>query len=955
MRTREEFLRFVLPTKGNYCLWVCKGVGENIRQELFSSVEELLSKVDVWVEREYNVFFALGSFQTLANRTQENVEAVKSFFLDLDAGENKKNAYPTTEDALVALKGFIKKIGFPKPNIIKSGSGLHVYWVFDKEIPKDEWQPYADGFKQLCLDNGLIIDPAVPADSARVLRVPYTKHVKDPNNPLPVDILIEAGSVPFEKLKELIPAKQPSMWDNIPSFARMDETTRALAGNFTHNFKNILVKSLQGEGCAQLAYAYENQDSLEEPMWRAALSIAVHCEDGEKAIHKISQKHPEYSYEATEKKAATIKGPYTCETFRKNRPSGCDGCPHKITSPIMLDSTLKVADPEEPIKQFDPDINEVVEYEVPPLPFPYFRGVNGGIYKKPNPNDAPEDEDGEELELKPKLICSRDFYVVKRIMDPELGESLLMRLHLPKDGVREFLMPLTEVLSKDKFKATVGKQGIPVMDKPANELMAYVTKCVEYLQNATKAELGKMQMGWQGNNSSFVIGDREIFADRIDYSPPSSPIIGHVPRFKKAGTLEGWKEVINYYREPQYAQRAYFLFHAFGTPLMRFMKNTKGFVLCAYGKGSGTGKTTLLQAVASAWGNPDLLIMNAESTPNSLVNRLGTLQNIPTCMDEVTEVAAESKAKTIYTASAGIGKERMEAGRNVERLNNITWQSTLIMTSNTAPDQEILAIKSAPEGILNRMLCLKAFDDKNYDPASARNLFNNLFSNYGHAAEIYMQYVVANLPEVLKLLEQVQERLERAAGMLSTERFWNNDAAVTITGGIISKRLGLHDIPIGPVFDYIVQQIHLKRREKKEFVFEPDDVISAYMYDNINRMVIANGQNERRTGMEQAAMHQPRGKDLAMRFEPDTKLLFVSITDFRQFCTSKALNMMEALEVYEKDKALVGTKPKRLGAGTVFANLPALRCYIIDTNKLKDFDAESLKQSVRNSESDGED
>lgn len=951
MRTREEFLRFVLPTSGNYCLWVCKGRGENIRQELYGSVDELLSKVDGWVSREYNVFFAVGSFQTLANRTQENVESVKSFFLDLDAGENKKNAYPTTEDALVALKGFIKNTGFPKPNIIKSGSGLHVYWVFEKEIPKEEWQPYADGFKKLCEDSGLIIDPAVPADSARVLRVPYTKHVKDPNNPLDVVPLIEAPAVPFDLLKSLVSPVQTDMWANRPRFAQLDETTKALAGNFSHVFKNILIKSIEGNGCAQLAYIYENQEEIPEPLWRAGLSIAIHCEDGLKAIHKISDKHPEYNAEITESKALATKGPYTCETFKKLNPSLCAQCPHKITSPILLDSTLKEADPDAVIHQYDPQTDEVVDYPIPELPFPYFRGANGGIYRKPM---SVKTEEGEEEELEPVLIYARDFYVVQRIHDPEYGESALLRLHLPKDGVREFLAPLADILSKDKFKNIIGKNGVAARDKQVNEIMAYVTRCIEHLQNTVKSAIGKTQMGWQDNNSSYVIGDREIFAGRVEYSPPSSSILGLVPKFKKAGSFHEWKDVINSYRAQEYAQRAYVFFHAFGTPLMRFMKNTKGFVVCTYGKGSGTGKTTVLQAVASAYGDPDLLLMNAESTPNSVANRLGTFQNIPVTVDEITELDPTVKAKMIYGATYGIGKERMEAGRNVERVNNITWQSCMLTSSNTAVDQEILSIKAAPEGILNRLLCLKAYDDLKTDPSVARNNFNRLFKNYGHAMEIYMEYVVSNLPECIALLDAVQERLERAAGILSTERFWSNDAATTITGGIISKRLGLHDIPITPVFNYIVEEIRTKRKEKKTFIIDDDDIISHYMYDNINRMVIANGQAGR-TGLDSAAILSPRGNDLVMRFEPDTKLLYISVSDFRLYCTKKAFNMVEALMPHEKNKCLLGVKAKRLGAGTAFATLPAMRAYCFDATKLKNFDEESLKVNATATESDSRD
>jgi len=938
MRTREEFLRFVLPTRGKYCLFVFKGTGQNVRQELFDSIEELLAKVDGWVERNYNVFFGVNGFKTKDNRTQENVEFVKSFFLDIDAGVGRENAYPTTEDAMVALKGFVKSTGFPKPNVIKSGRGLHVYWVFDREITREEWQPYADGFKKLCIDNGLIIDPVVPADSARVLRVPYTFHVKDSANPVEAVPLIEAPETSFHLLKTLVNPIQNDMWANRPQFAKMDETTRALLGNFEHSFKNILVKSVEGNGCAQIAHIYENQKELSEPMWRAGLSIAAHCSDKDKAIHVISKGHPEYLASETEKKAAATKGPYTCETFKKLRPEGCGNCKLKITSPILLDSTIAESE-EDVIKHQDPDTGEVVEMPVPEIPFPYFRGRHGGIYKKVKATS----EDEEEI---PLLVCSRDFYVIRRIKDPELGESALLRLIRPKDGVSEFLVPLKDIMSKDKFRDYIGREGIPALDKQISELMAYVTKCIEHLQNTSAAAIGKTQMGWQNGHRSFVIGDKEIFADKVDYSPPSSPIILHVPRFKTAGDFHEWKEIVNYYAPEDFVQRAYVFFHGFGNVFMKDMPNTKGFLVCSYGEGSGTGKTTTLEAIASIFGDPSKLLMSPKSTSNSVINRLGTWQNVPVLIDEITELPVEGKASLVYAATIGQGAERLEAGRNVERENNITWQNCVITSSNKALDEEILTFRANPDGILNRMMCLAAYEDVNTDPAKARHHFDRLYKNFGHAFEPYIQYVIAHKPECDKLLEQVRLRLEAEAELTSRERFWANDAAAAITGGIISNKLGLHNIPIEPVFRYAVEQIKLKRKEKKTYAMDSNDVLSQYLYDNISRMVIANGKPDKR-GFDTVALGSPRGSDLAIRIEPDTGHAFISVTDFRKYCTKKGVNLGQSLKPHEDSGALVETnRHKRLGAGTQWVVLPAIRCYVFDCTKLKDFDMEAVKSAA---------
>ena len=64
-----------------------------------------------------------------------------------------------------------------------------------------------------------------------------------------------------------------------------------------------------------------------------------------------------------------------------------------------------------------------------------------------------------------------DFYVVKRMHDPDLGETLLLRLHLPKDGVREFIMPLSAAVSKEKFVNAISFHGITALGRKQELLM----------------------------------------------------------------------------------------------------------------------------------------------------------------------------------------------------------------------------------------------------------------------------------------------------------------------------------------------------------------------------------------------------------------------------------------------------------------------------------------------------
>ena len=192
---------------------------------------------------------------------------------------------------LTALRAFCKATGLPKPTVIKSGRGAHVYWVLDKELPRTEWKPFAERLKQLCVEHDLKADASVTTDAARILRVPGTMHLKDITNPIPVEILHVAGAISLSSIEAILTPTEDILKSLEKSqFKRpMDPLTLALMGSSQSRFKTIMIKSSEGKGCNQLLHIYENQETIEEPLWRAGLSIAQICVDRDKALHILSK------------------------------------------------------------------------------------------------------------------------------------------------------------------------------------------------------------------------------------------------------------------------------------------------------------------------------------------------------------------------------------------------------------------------------------------------------------------------------------------------------------------------------------------------------------------------------------------------------------------------------------------------------------------------------------------
>ena len=938
MTTREQFLSAVLPplSEGeHYCNWGNKK--EQVRQRFATSVEQLCAQADQLQAAEFNSFFALAKFGPKDNgRYATNALALKSFFIDLDCGEGKP--YPTLNDGLAALKAFCKATGLPKPSIVQSGRGAHVYWILEEQMLRQDWKPYAERLKNLCTEHKFEIDYAVPADAARVLRMVGSNHIKDPTNPIPVEVLHFAPLIPNEHIKKLLEPTQDilSTLDKKNFQRTPDAVTQALMGASESKFKVILLKSVEGKGCAQIANIYDNQATIEEPLWRAGLSIAQHCSDRDKAIHAISKKHPEYNPEVTDKKARDTKGPYTCATFKKLNPSGCEGCKQTITSPIQLSREIIEATEEDNVvkglQTIIPGVVEEVTYHIPKYPFPFFRGKAGGIFRHNNQNQ--EDEPADEL------IYPHDFYVVKRMKDPDLGETIQLRLHLPKDGVRDWILPLSGVLSRERFINSVAEQGMAILGKKQEALMQYVTKWVEELQMKTIAEKSYKQFGWTEENSAIIIGDREIRATETVFSPPSGPTLPHIPLFKPKGDFHVWKDIINTYSREGMEARAFAFFMGFGTLLMKFT-SLDGFLLNLVSSDSGSGKTTVLEAINSIYGRPNELLLKPDDTYNSRMQRLGTMQNLVVTMDEITNMEPDKLSQQVYEITSGRGKNRMKQHDNMERANHTRWATGVITSSNRYITDALLSIKNKPDGELKRVMEVKVPKDLRDDPIWARDHFDRLRQNYGHAIEPYAKNLVSQLPMVQQKLREIQERVDRGAEIRNAERYWALMVSLATTGGTLAKHWGLHDIPVKPVFEFGMNLISLSRERARKYMFDNDEFVGGFMGRHHNDVLVINGNKDNRTGLDYAPIREPRGQLMA-RYEPDTKMLFIAVRAFRDDCSKVKASFEEITNSYKKSKALLGTKKKRMAAGTVANTDAAVNVLVFDTRKLPYFNEELI-------------
>jgi len=309
------------------------------------------------------------------------------------------------------------------------------------------------------------------------------------------------------------------------------------------------------------------------------------------------------------------------------------------------------------------------------------------------------------------------------------------------------------------------------------------------------------------------------------------------------------------------------------------------------------------------------MLLTWKDTYNSIINRAGVMNNLMLGIDEITKMKAELFSDLAYSITQGRGKNRMKQSSNEERLNLTKWANLWVSTSNASFRDKLSSLKDTPDGEMMRMIEYKIDLTGNLSKAEADSRFNLLFSNYGHAMEPYMRYVVPNLEAVLSVVRRIQIKLDADVGLESRERFWSASAACNIAGGIISQNLNLHNFDMKRVYGFVVPMLAESKKTMIAPVLDVGSIIGEFVNKHISNILVVDGLSDMRTGLIRPPSKEPHG-ELLIRYEPDTKQLSVERKEFRKFCAEHQITYAEVIKRTQESNIFVADKKKHLTKGT---------------------------------------
>lgn len=200
----EYFLSKILPTQGTYQMAVMIG-GSPIHKS-FTTTADLAPAILSADKDNVTLYHACAAYKDGKNRTAANTEAMRCFWLDLDCGDDKAvkgKGYADQPAAFLALKAFVANTGLPKPMVVDSGGGLHVYWPLMEAIPTDKWKMLAEQLKSMTHMFGLFADDSRTSDASSVLR-PVGTHNRKYTPPRLVRLLMDAQAVDVADIEQCL-------------------------------------------------------------------------------------------------------------------------------------------------------------------------------------------------------------------------------------------------------------------------------------------------------------------------------------------------------------------------------------------------------------------------------------------------------------------------------------------------------------------------------------------------------------------------------------------------------------------------------------------------------------------------------------------------------------------------------------------------------------------------------
>jgi len=958
------FLQAILPHEGIFCASRRSPTHRGFDNVPCHGLPALADQLLTWDAAGHDVYMALASFRDITRlhpkhghpyfpRTADNTAAFKALWIDIDVVKREedpaaqKRGYFSRDAAMQALIGFLTATALPAPMIVSSGGGFHCYWPIGESLSPKHWQAAATRLKSLAIGLDLQIDLTCTDDGARILR-PVGTHNRKTGTARPVRMLTAQDSYATESfIQRLVEVSQP-----FKGAVRLPAAKKILVDDplFTNAPQHVqdtpqlasIVRDLARvvpvvRGCRQIAEA----GMQAEPVWHKMISVIRMCKDGARMIHALSSLDvARYNFRDTQDKidqAEAAQGstgmPATCATFNAARPGICSSCPsfNRIKSPIVLgmgaepQRIVVEAAPTEPVATLQrgeaidavdwvtplpiaPQLNKVIEFDNH-----MFRLTAQGVVQLTKEKDVNDND-----VTKTTLLCSARIYPIATSYETDDSKHVVFTYHFRIEHgsvAHDYLFPGNGMHDVQGTINKLGAYGVLVVhQKHFMSLAHYVRVIADRSKNSLPMVESLPAMGWTPSRE-FVLGDRFFRANGQQLASCRNPKSAALAdQLVVCGSFDAWRAAADIQMRPGNEHFLYCFAQAFAAPLAKFTE-AQGFFVHMVG-GSGGGKSTTQKLVNSVWGSPrGLMITQTGSkvgaTINSTMAHIVRMQNLPVCLDEITNYVAEEVSDFVYVLSGG--RDRMRLNSKAESKTAGIWHTTLLTSANTSLREKLSSTKNDLEAELMRFLEVSMPGGDDNENAVDKATFLALDDNYGHAGGQYIAVVAANHDRVaLRVRMRVEELVKHFDGT-QKERLWFANLACAEVGLELAGWIGLISYT-SETRDRLRAFFASLLDESRAVVRAIKKARSSLLGDMLNdlapeTLVVSHARvpdPEDKEAVTAFVLREPKGK-LSVRVELSTGNQFVSQAAVRSWCRAHKVAVKSLLDEIRLDGYLVAS------------------------------------------------
>lgn len=971
-----EFLRMVLPQRGLYCITTIARDAKYRANMPFADLESAVAFAQSSA-RVANVYFALSSFDFEGNkfkRTAAMAREQKAFWLDLDVDPVKAQdgapAYADRTEAITEFGTFLKRTGLPLPSFVSSGNGFHVYWALTHEIPTTQWKQVAKLMRKLCVHEGLKIDHHRTCDVASVLRVPGTFNHKHEAKPVTV-LSRQPAIAPADFAGKIIKALQ-QYGDFTPSAADSTSYNSALLAeglSFGESFttppkdlpprspKQMIIK------CRQI----REMGSSPYGAWIYGIRTLLHTTATDELIHMLSKMNGrDYDVDECQDQIDRMRsdmsiGPCTCNAFESACADKCRDCAYKtkVKTPwslaeVAVPKAVEIPKPNIINADFTQGVIPVVQSMETTTCEPYadetYKVIpNRGVFK------TVLDEEGVPHTVQ---ISDNVLYIHTLCIDCTKGtmpeRTYIVRKEAPGCAPVDIPFVLSDALGDKKIELWTAQCGLLPHPKHKKDFYTFMNTYLASIQNKLPEVYVRNHFGWvtcidraSGENyQGFIVGQK-MYSNRgesqVRLDDRSASVAA---KLGTRGNLEAWKQVPELYKTLDQKFAQLLMCTAFGAPLMRFGLGTATNVAFNLWEiNGGKGKSALLKALASVWGDPQQMLMGRTDTHAARFQQYAVYRNLPILIDELTGISDEETASMLYDIVNGKEKARSTpTGTGLAQSGQ--WNTITVFTANQSMYEALRSYRAQSSATCMRLI-EAVCDFKDYaGTAYAKNINAAMTAardNYGLAGPKFIEFITKqpNLPQVVAAQA---EKFANEHAETSDERFWMYGIAIPLIAGRIAKALGLLTYDLDALETYCVKELLPALRAKVK-VNKPtgSNLLMDFLNDSLADTLIVRAKNRKvfKTQNEANGMAannlsfgsfgngtdpyvvQIPTRRLSVRRELDTETVYISSRELARWCKDRVIsldNMLQELQTH--GYAAYGLNTKRFALGKDVPVLP---------------------------------